>query len=229
MTENELKDMSELDQIIMFKNPATPETDRDLIGKILYSKYESMIHKHWWQLQKQMNFSSRVQSAKEEYYDEAIEAFFKAIDKVDLEKIYDKNFKLMQLASWYIGNVRIKWIKTLSKESGIVRPLNYLEAQDLSDSLGPDPEAEMAYWSAEGYMNEPSYAYERTEGEQNCIKAVKACMNKWSDLQKKIFQGLEAKLSKNELCDMVKLPVTELNKIIKGLKTDLKKELGLTA
>lgn len=229
MTENELKSLNELEQVSLFKNPTTDPGTRDILGKILYSKYESMIHKHWWKLQKQMNCSPEVMSIKDEYYGEATEAFFMAIEKVDLNKVYDKNFKLMQMASWYIGNVRIKWIKRLIKESKTTRPLNYLEVQDLTDSLGPDPEAEKSYWTTEGYQTEPSYVYEQKESDQLCSQAVKACLSKWSPVQCQVFGWLKENKTKTEISGLCGLSLAQVGKLVKGMKNDLKKALGLSA
>lgn len=227
MTLNDIKSLPELELIKLFKNPATDPEDRNQIGAFLYQRYESMIHKHWWKLQKQMNNSPAVLAIKDEYYGDAIEAFFNAIEKVDLTKVYDEKFKLMQLASWYIGNVRIKWVKKLKKDSQYIRPLNLLEVQDLTDSLGPDPEAEMAYWNSEGYLNEPSYAYERMDGEMKCRIALEKCFSKWTPQQREIFTWLKEKKTKTEISTLSGYNIAKLNKIIKGLKEDLETELEI--
>ena len=163
MTSKEMEKLPEIELIRIVNDPNSPEVDYNIAAEILIKKYEKMIHYHWWKLQKELNNTGYVNSIKEDFYDEAYEALLKAITKVDLNRIENDNFKILQLASWYITNVRTKMRKRVltrvSKNKGLVA----VNLDDGEDTNVIDSEVEKAYNDEFGYRTDPVYSYEVKE------------------------------------------------------------------
>ena len=225
MTINDYTHMPEIELIRIIKNPKSKETEYNLACEVLIKKYEKMIHYHWWKLQQELNKTGYVESVKEDYYDEAYEALFKAITKVDLDRITDENFKILQLASWYITNVRTKLRKKVLKNVSKNKSLVTINLKEDDESLTCDPDVEKAYNDQIGYKTDPIYSYEIQEGEDNCRNAVRECFNIWDDEQRKIYEYLEKGKNKTEISQMMGLPVTKVYTLTKKMKSDMKKIL----
>lgn len=227
ISNEDLKKMSELDVIRLIKDPNTPPKDYNTAAEFLVKKYSPMIHKHWWTLQRQMDNSDLVNSLKDEYYSEAYEALFVAIQKVDLSKIYDENFKLMQLASWYITNVRTKFIKETRKKAKI-KTVSSMKAAENEADLTVDPDVEVAYWESGGYKINPEYQVcEIQEGENICNKAIDACMQKWSAVEREIFKYLQKGTSKTKIANLLGLSPIKVYSYTTKMKQDMKVALGV--
>lgn len=227
MTEKDLKKMSELEIIRLIKNPDTDEFSFNKASEYLLKRYDNMFHKHWWVLQKQMGNSDLINSLKDEYYALAYEAFFTVIQKIDLDRIYDGKFKLMQLLSWYLTNVRSKLIKETLKK-GKMKNLNEVKSSMEGDSSSIDSDVERSYWDSEGYKIDPSYkVVEIQEGEENCKRAIKECMSKWNDREKEIFKYLEKGMSKVEIANTLKITPLNVYSTTNKMKKELKNALGL--
>lgn len=222
---DELEKMPEIELIRIIKNPDTSETMYNEACEILIKRYEKMIHYHWWKLQQELNKTGYVNSVKEDYYDAAYEALFKAITKVDLDRIKDENFKILQLASWYISNVRTKLRKQVltkvSKNKGLVT----IALDNDEDSNVIDSDVEKAYNESFGYITDPIYNYEVKEGEENCERALKECFSKWNSEEKQIYKYLEKGKNKTEISQMMGLPVTKVYSITKKMRSDMKKSM----
>ena len=227
ISNEDLKKMSELDVIRLIKDPNTPPKDYNTAAEFLVKKYSPMIHKHWWTLQRQMDNSDLVNSLKDEYYSEAYEALFVAIQKVDLSKIYDENFKLMQLASWYITNVRTKFIKETRKKAKI-KTVSSMKAAENEADLTVDPDVEVAYWESGGYKINPEYQVcEIQEGENICNKAIDACMQKWSAVEREIFKYLQKGTKKKKIANLLGLSPIKVYSYTTKMKQDMKVALGV--
>lgn len=227
ISNEDLKKMSELDVIRLIKDPNTPPKDYNTAAEFLVKKYSPMIHKHWWTLQRQMDNSDLVNSLKDEYYSEAYEALFVAIQKVDLSKIYDENFKLMQLASWYITNVRTKFIKETRKKAKI-KTVSSMKAAENEADLTVDPDVEVAYWESGGYKINLEYQVcEIQEGENICNKAIDACMQKWSAVEREIFKYLQKGTSKTKIANLLGLSPIKVYSYTTKMKQDMKVALGV--
>ena len=225
MNLEDMKKLPEIEIIRIIRNPQSSEMEYNRACEILVKKYERMIHYHWWKLQQELNNTGYVESAKEDYYDEAYEALFKAITKVDLNKVQDENFKILQLASWYITNVRTKIRKKVLKQHSKNRGPITAEYRDDEDSTTIDYDIEKEYNESEGYKTDPIYSYELKEGEENCKNAIEKCMNKWTDEQKRIYEYLENGKNKTEISQMMGVPVTRVYILTKRMKADMKKFL----
>lgn len=220
----DFKKMSELDVIRLAKNENVSERVRDAARAFLYKKYEEMIHRHWWLLQKSLNESDLVNNAKEEYYSEAQIAFFNALEKVDLSKIYDENFKLMQLASWYIGNSRKKVASEIVNKRARERSL--LSVSD-SEEVGTftDPEIEFSEWEENGYKQSPEYLCELHDSEKRCNSVVEKYLKIWDPLKVEIFRRRKLKESRVEISEALNIPITKIYKCLKEMYNDLSSEL----
>ena len=225
MTSKEMEKLPEIELIRIVNDPNSPEVDYNIAAEILIKKYEKMIHYHWWKLQKELNNTGYVNSIKEDFYDEAYEALLKAITKVDLNRIENDNFKILQLASWYITNVRTKMRKRVltrvSKNKGLVA----MNLDDGEDTNVIDSEVEKAYNDEFGYRTDPVYSYEIKEGEDNCKSAVKKCFDMWDDEQKRIYRYLENGKNKTEISRLMGIPTTKVYSLTKKMKADMKKAL----
>lgn len=231
MTQNnanvDFKKLSELDVIKLIKNPETDNYTFNRACEFLLNKYEKMFHKHWWVLQKQMNNSALVNSIKDEYYSRAYEAFFKAIQKVDLSRLYDEKFKLMQLLSWYLTNVRTTLIRETIKKSKI-KAVNAMSSVDNEEAISIDPDVEASYWNSEGYKTEPSYyVVDIQGGEDNCKRALKECFKKWTMKEQLIYKYLENGMPKVEIAKKLQVAPISIYNTVNKMKKELKQELGL--
>lgn len=222
---SDFENAPEIELIKIVNNPNSPEIEYNLAAEVLIKRYEKMIHYHWWKLQKELNNTGYVNSIKEDFYDEAYEALLKAITKVDLNRIENNNFKILQLASWYITNVRTKMRKKVltkvSKNKGLVT----VNLDDNEDSNVIDSDVEKAYNDEFGYRTDPVYSYEVQEGEDNCKSAVEKCLSIWDDEQRKIFRYLEKGKNKTEISQLMNLPTTKVYSLTKKMKSDMKKAM----
>lgn len=226
ITENDLKKMKELDIVRLLKDPNTSRKDYNLACEFLLKRYENMIHKHWWTLQKQMGRSDLVNAIKDEYYSRAYNAFLTVINKIDLNRVYDEKFKIMQLFSWYLTNVRTTLIKETLRKSRVKSI--YSSSQFREDEMvSVDRDVEEAYYDLEGYTMDPAYALEIAESEENCDRAVKACMKRWSDIEKKIFALLLQHKKKAEISQILNMKASKVYTEIIKMKKELKVELGV--
>jgi len=221
----ELENTPEIELIKIVNNPNSPELEYNLAAEILIKRYEKMIHYHWWKLQQELNNTGYVNSIKEDFYDEAYEALLKAITKVDLSKVKDNKFRILQLASWYITNVRTKMRKRVLNKVSKHKSLVTVNLNEDEDSNVIDSDVEKAYNEEFGYRTDPIYSYELQEGEDNCMSAVDRCFNIWDDTQKRIYRYLESGKNKTEISSLMGIPTARVYSLTKRMKSDMKKAL----
>lgn len=221
----EFENTPEIELIKIVNNPNSPELEYNLAAEILIKRYEKMIHYHWWKLQQELNNTGYVNSIKEDFYDEAYEALLKAITKVDLSKVKDNKFRILQLASWYITNVRTKMRKRVLNKVSKHKSLVTVNLNEDEDSNVIDSDVEKAYNEEFGYRTDPVYSYELQEGEDNCMSAVDRCFNIWDDTQKKIYRYLESGKNKTEISGLMGIPTAKVYSLTKRMKSDMKKAL----
>lgn len=226
ISEEDLKAMKEIDILKLIKDPSTDKVSFNRACDFLLKRYERMFHKNWWTLQRQMGNSNLINSIKDEYYSKAYEAFFTAIQRVDLNKVYDDKFRIMQLLSWYLSNVRSRLIRETLKKSK-VKALNASNAYKDEDSMTVDADVEEAYWEGGGYKLEPSYQVEMKEREENCNQILNECFGTWGDLERKIFVLLKNRKTKKEISEALNIKPVKVYNIICRLKRELKTQLGV--
>jgi len=225
MTRKDFEEMPEIELVRIINDPESSELEYNEAADVLIRRYEKMIHYHWWKLQKELNGTDAVLAIKEDFYDEAYEALLKAISKVDLSKVKDKNFKILQLASWYITNVRSKFRKQVLKKGSKTQKLVTQAVKEDEDSNTIDSYVEKAYNEAEGYKMDPAYRYEVEEGMENCRKSVKKCMAIWNDDEKEIYRYLESGKNKTEIAGIMGVPTTKIYSMTKKMMNDMKKAM----
>ena len=194
-------------------------------SEALFIRYERQIHKNWLRLEAQLDHSGIVQAMKEDYYDEAYEAFIIAIQKVDLDRIENDNWKLVGMLNWYLANVRTKLIKIALKNSKVKALDAMHRANNGDDCMTADPDVEEAYWNSEGYKNEPSYSYEVKESEKRCSSAIMACKEKWNNLQNSIFELLNEGYTRAEISRKLNCESAKIYILVNGMKEDIKRYL----
>lgn len=228
LTKEVLKKMPEIDIIKIINDPNTSEDDYQAAANYLVGKYENQIHKHWWTLQKEIYNTGMAEVYKEEYYDEAYDALLKAIRKVDPDRVYDKKFKLVQLASWYLSNVRKKIRKKCLKQlsTGVVKSLNTMSREYIGDYTSLiDPDVERSYNESEGYKNDPMYILEEKESSYRCQKALEECMSIWNEQEIRVFKYLREGKTKKEIAEIMKTTPTVIYNISNRMKKDLSKRI----
>lgn len=228
LTKEMLKKMPEIEIIKIINNPNSTEDDYQAAANYLVGKYENQIHKHWWALQKELYGTGLADVYKEEYYDEAYDALLKAIRKVNPDRVYDEKFKLVQLASWYLSNVRKKIRKKCIKQlkTGVVKSLNSMTREYISDDSSLiDPDVERAYNESKGYREDPFYILEEKETSYRCEKAIEKCESIWNDQELRVFKYLKEGKKKKEIADIMGLTTTSIYSITNRMKKDLKKYL----
>lgn len=229
MTKAELKKLNDRELVSLIKS--MPEKEKsyqyNLACEVLMERYEQQIHKNWWKLRAQMNNSQIVDSLKEEYYSEAQEAFWTAIQKINLDKVRDDNWKCVGWVDFYLRNVRTKLIKdTLQK--GKIKSLNSMKEDEGEDeSLMVDPDVELAYWEDAGYKTEPSYAYEITESNDICANAIAYCRDEWDSYKNQIFDYLQAGKTRAEIAKIMNENPMKIYQVASNMKKDMKKALGI--
>lgn len=195
-------------------------------SEVLLKRYERQIHKNWLRLEAQLDHSGIIQSMKDDYYDEAYEAFLVAIQKVDLDRIENNNWKLVGMLNWYLANVRSKMIKIALKNSK-VKAINAMHATSNGEEcLIVDPDVEEAYWVTEGYKNEPSYRYELTDSENKCRAAIMLCKSSWNSIQNQIFDLLNQGLSRAEIARELHYDSAKIYIMVNKMKEDMKRCLA---
>jgi len=219
------KETIDRELIRIIKNPDTPESIYQKACEEILDRYSRQIHKNWWVLQKQMDNSDIINSLKEDYYDEAYEAFFKAIQKTDISKIENDNWKFVGMLKWYLANVRKKLILETKKQS----KFKYLSTMSLledEESNTIDSDVEKSYQNEYGYKHDPSYIYEITEGENNCKSGIKKCLENWTDDEKSIYKLLEQGNSKATVAKLLGIEPNKIYSITNKMCKDMKMALN---
>ena len=68
---------------------------------------------------------------------------------------------------------------------------------------------------------------ERLEGERNCERAVKTCLEKWTPIQREIYKRLLAKKKKQDISKELNLSIPKLYTECNKMKRDMKRCLGI--
>lgn len=222
MLRNEIFKLSDRD-LIYLRKLSTNRMEKNWAGEALFKRYEKQIHKNWLRLCAQMNNTPLIKSLQEDYYDEANEAFLLAIEKTDLNKIKNNDWKFVGMLNWYLANVRKKMIKQALKQ-GVVKSLNHMHAIAEDDSSECDPDVEISYWDSEGYKTEPSFVIEFQDESKKCIEVLEKCKKKWlrnNGLEIEILDRLQDKQTRNEIAGELGLTTSKVYNIIKSMKRDI--------
>lgn len=190
--------------------------------EVLVQRYQMQINKGWRILKKQFNDSALIRSYEDEYFSQAYEAIFTSISKIDLNKIYNDDWKLMQYNSFYLKNVRSAIIRQAFKDSKNCS-LDHVSATYNDNIKGNDYEVEEAYQFQTGYKDNPEYVVIKKEEEDERMKVLKTRYNEWSDEKKFIFDQLMKGVSEKEIAAKLNKPRNYIYNKVTWLKKDLKK------
>lgn len=218
--------MNDRDLISIIKSKETPDNVYQRSCEVLLDRYTKQLYKNWWVLERQLKKLGNKTVTQEDYFDMAYEAFFIAIQKTDLSKIENDNWKFVGMLNWYLTNVRTKIIKEVKSKWSKTKSLVNVALKENEDSFVVDSDVEMHYQESEGFKHNPEYAYTVTEGNENCSKAISECFNKWSDFEKSIYKLLESGESKASVSRILKIEPSKIYQITKKMSNELKIALG---
>ena len=108
-----------------------------------------------------------------------------------------------------------------------MKSVDSMQKIDEDCNLEIDVDVENAYREQGGYMDEPDYVVERLEGEENCEQAIRKCLEKWTPIQREIYQRLLKKEKKQDISRELNLTIPKLYLECNKMKRDLKSCLGL--
>lgn len=166
-------------------------------------------------------------SLKDDFYEEAQEVFMTVLSKVDPVKINaDEKWKFVGYFDFYLRNLRTKFHKDLMRRVEI-KSIDSMQKVNDDCNLEIDLDVEEAYREQGGYMDEPDYIVERLEGERNCERAVKTCLEKWTPIQREIYNRLLAKKKKQDISKELNLSIPKLYTECNKMKHDMKRCLGI--
>lgn len=212
--------MKDIELLRIYNEPNVSLAKKNKVLSILWERYQPQIHKNWWKLQRQMNNLDTVNMMKDDYYDEATEAFLVAISKIDLSRVENDNFKCVGMLNWYLTNVRTKIIKKIKKLPP-TKSLSYMNSID-SDTNKVDSDVEESYWDNEGFMNDPSYALEKKIKDELYNKVISECQKKWGRIENIVFRELIDGKKKSEISKELDLSDKNIRIAVNRIKTDLK-------
>ncbi len=221
-----LKKMPEIDIIRIINDPDSSEKDYQAAANFLVKKYENQIHKHWWTLQKELYSTGMADYYKDEFYEEAYDALLKAIRKVDPSRVYDKKFKIVQLASWYLSNARKKIRKRCLSNIGRTKYLNSMTRDYVGEDTSLiDPDVEHAYNESTGYRNDPFYSLSRKESLVKCREVLERCMSEWDSTELRIYRYLKEGRTRKEISDLTGIKPTSVYTICNNMKNMMREYL----
>ena len=185
--------MNDRDLVIYIKSNKGTHREHDQALTALWKRYQNQIHNNWHYLARTLHSSDLIMSVKDDFYEEAQEVFMTVLSKVDPVKINaDEKWKFVGYFDFYLRNLRTKFHKDLMRRVE-VKSIDSMQKVNDDCNLEIDLDVEEAYREQGGYMDEPDYIVERLEGERNCERAVKTCLEKWTPIQREIYKRLLAK------------------------------------
>lgn len=221
-----IRSLNDRDLLSLIKDKNTSDSDYQTSCEVLLNRYTKQLYKNWWVLERQLVKLGNKTVTKEDYFDMAYEAFFIAIQKIDLSKIENDNWKFVGMLNWYLTNVRTKIIKEVKNKWSKTKSLINVALKENDESSTIDYDVEQKYQETEGFKNEPEYVYEISESIENCKNALEECMNKWNDFEKRIYKLLESGESKAGVARKLDMEPSKVYQVTKKMSNELKKALG---
>ena len=221
------KKILDYDLISLIKNPETSKDDCDHAWKILIKRYEPKIYKDWERLQRQLNNSVYVQNIKDEYFEEAMEAFYNAICKIDLSKVKNDKWKAIGYVDFYLKNVRTKLIKQVIKAQKI-KSLNEKSIKinnETSSVSEMDVDVESIYYRDEGYKYDPLYIIELEDTERECEEVLSNLIKNWDPSKREIFALLRSGIKRAEIARKLNINVSKVYNETKKMRSEIEKAL----
>lgn len=188
----------------------------------LWIRYENLVHKNWAILRRQMDNSALIMNAKDDFYSESFLAFLKAIDAIDLSKIYDDKWKFIGYFRLYLKNVRSDIISAILKQYSHEKSF-YVEGADGEEVARLDISPESAPEEFARY--DPVEQTEKALAEARCKRAVAACMRQWDSKRRQIFSWREEGVGKSVIAQRLGCHPATITYHLDVMKKDLEAKL----
>ena len=221
---NNLEDdpICDTDLINHLQSEDLPERDLNHLRDLLWKRYCRQAGQAWNVLSRQLNFTSNLLSQRDDFLCDCIEEMFKAVDKIDINKIYDKKWKFYHYYAWVLKNLRASWIKRILKDSKV---LSFNESP-LTD---PEDNTDNSYLENLAVENNPEYDsrndFERAEDAATLHIAYKECSKNWSDKKILVYTETLNGKSKKEIARELGMTYQGTKNIFDKIVSDLRKEL----
>ena len=221
---NNLEDdpICDTDLISHLQSNDLPRRDLNHLTDILWKRYCRQAGQAWNVLSRQLNFTSSLLSQRDDFLCDCMEEMFKAVDKIDIDKIYDKKWKFYHYYAWVLKNLRATWIKKILKDSKV---LSFNESP-LTD---PEDNTDNSYLENLAVENNPEYDsrndFERAEAAATLHIAYKECSKNWSDKKILVYTETLKGKSKKEIARELGMTYQGTKNILDKIIVDLRKEL----
>ena len=221
---NNLEDdpICDTDLISHLQSNDLPRRDLNHLRDILWKRYCRQAGQAWNVLSRQLNFTSSLLSQRDDFLCDCMEEMFKAVDKIDIDKIYDKKWKFYHYYAWVLKNLRATWIKKILKDSKV---LSFNESP-LTD---PEDNTDNSYLENLAVENNPEYDsrndFERAEAVATLHIAYKECSKNWSDKKILVYTETLNGKSKKEIARELGMTYQGTKNILDKIIVDLRKEL----
>lgn len=218
---DKMNEMTDVELFHLIKNPSC-KLQYNKAFATLYNRYQRLFDKQWFLLVKQLN-CGWTNNYKEDFYSLASEAFMQAIDRADESKFKD-NFKLVQMVSWLVGNVRINLIKDIIKRESKLESV-YGVDKDSESKLNVKSTVEITYSATVGYMDNPEHKFEQIDMEDMLNSAVSICRKKWSPIKTQIYDYLSKGMTQKDVATKMGVSNKVVTHTMSLMKKEIKREL----
>lgn len=188
----------------------------------LWNRYQNLVHKNWAILRRQLNNSTLILSLKDDFYAECFIAFRKAIDAVNLKKIYNDKWKFIGYYRFYLKNVRADFIEKVLKTSKHEKSF-YITSADGTEIARVDMLPDVQ--EREGARFDPVALLLEGDSRIRCSTAVKSCMSKWDDRRQQIFKWRQQGISKSEIAKRLRVTPSNITYYLQSMRDDIGRAL----
>ena len=221
---NNLKDdpICDTDLISHLQSEDLPKRDLNHLRDLLWKRYCRQAGQAWNILTRQLNFTDNLLNQRDDFLCDCMEEMFRAVNKIDINKIYDKKWKFYHYYAWVLKNLRASWIKKILRDS---RVLSFNESP-LKDS---EDNADNSYLENLAIENNPECdsrsEFEWVEDEATLHAAYKECSKNWSDKKVLVYRETLKGKSKKEIAHELGMTYQGTKNILDKVVIDLRKEL----
>jgi len=192
------------------------KTDKTKADKALYelwTRYQNLVHKNWSILRKQLNNSAAIIENRDDFYSESYIAFRKAVDAINLSKIYDDKWKFVGYFRFYLKNLRTEMISNVLKKYQVETSLYAKKDGD-----------EFVVTDLYEDLNQ-SYNPEKDLENKLLMESINKCMQLWDSKKKQIFEWRMQGIPKSVIAARLHVHPAAVSYHLKEMKTTICKEL----
>ena len=208
-------------------------TDREMVGRIqqgeyqlkqdLWERYIKLVHKNWHILKKQLQESSHIMNAEDDYYMEAYIAFEKTLQAVDLSAVYNDKWKFLGYFRLYLKNVRSSMINE------IINTVQHEQAISITTEDGEISRTDLSEILVEksSWQDNPESIYIMNQGQELVDDAVDYCFRYWDEKQKLIYKLRLDGVLKQDIAKQLGITPSTLTYHMNKMRDDLEDAMGL--